>query len=101
PFVLGNLTNNWNQVCNAGFVLAALALAEEEPSLAREVIAGVRETLPYAMAAYEPAGAYPEGPVYWGYGTRFNILILAALESALGQDFGLGRRPGFDRTVLF
>lgn len=101
PFVRGNLTNNWNQVCNGGFLLAALALADEEPDLARQVIAGLRETLPFAMAAYAPDGAYPEGPVYWGYGTRYNILILAALESALGQDFGLGELPAFNRTALF
>ncbi len=101
PFVQGNLTNNWNQVCNGGFLLAALALADEEPALARTVLAGVRETLPHAMAAYQPDGAYPEGPVYWGYGTGYNVLILAALESALGQDFGLGAMPAFDRTVLF
>lgn len=101
PFVKGNLTNNWNQVCNGGFLIAALAIAEDEPAIAREVLAGLRETLPVAMRAYEPDGAYPEGPVYWGYGTRYNVLVLAALESALGDDFGLGRLPGFDRTELF
>lgn len=101
PFVKGNLTNNWNQVCNAGFVLAALALAEDEPALLRRVLAGLQETLPSAMAAYAPDGAYPEGPVYWGYGTRFNILILAALESALGDDLGLSQQPAFDRTDWF
>ncbi len=101
PFVKGNLANNWNQVCNGGFVLAALALAEDEPALARQVLAGLRETLPHAMREYAPDGAYPEGPVYWGYGTSYNVLILAALESALGHDFGLGGEPAFDRTVLF
>jgi hypothetical protein len=39
--------------------------------------------------------------VYWGYGTRYTVLILAALESALGQDFGLSKLPAFDRTALF
>lgn len=101
PFVLGNLTNNWNQVCNGGFVMAALALADEEPEMARRVIAGMRETLPHAMTEYAPDGGYPEGPVYWGYGTRYNIYILAALQTALGQDFGLSSQPGFDRTVMF
>ncbi|HWA26609.1 MAG TPA: heparinase II/III family protein [Lacunisphaera sp.] len=101
PFVKGNLTNNWNQVCNGGFLIAALAIAEDEPELARAVIAGLRETLPVAMAAYQPDGAYPEGPVYWGYGTRFNVIILAALETALGDAFGLDRLAGFDRTELF
>lgn len=101
PFVKGNLTNNWNQVCNGGFLIAALAIAEDEPEMARAVIAGLRETLPVAMAAYQPDGAYPEGPVYWGYGTRYNVIILAALESALGDAFGLDRLTGFDRTELF
>jgi hypothetical protein len=101
PFVRGNLHNNWNQVCNGGFLLASLAIADEEPALAREVIAGVRATLPYAMAAYVPDGAYPEGPVYWGYGTRYTVYLLAALESALGRDFGLGDSPAFDRTALY
>ncbi|HEX2860211.1 MAG TPA: heparinase II/III family protein [Lacunisphaera sp.] len=101
PFVKGNLTNNWNQVCNGGFLIAALALAEDEPEMARAVLAGLRETLPAAMAAYQPDGAYPEGPVYWGYGTRYNVLIFAALESALGHAFGLDQLAGFDRTELF
>ncbi|HEY4302766.1 MAG TPA: heparinase II/III family protein [Candidatus Didemnitutus sp.] len=101
PFVKGNLTNNWNQVCNGGFVIAALAIAEDEPERARTVIAGLRETLPQAMAAYSPDGAYPEGPIYWGYGTWFNVLLLSALDTALGNDFGLGAQRGFDRTALF
>ncbi len=101
PFVRGNLHNNWNQVCNGGFVLAALAVAEHEPALARDVIAGLRATLPFALAAYAPDGAYPEGPVYWGYGTRYTVYLFAALESALGTDFGLGRALAFDRTALY
>ena len=101
PFVGNNLHNNWNQVCNGGFVLAALALADEEPELARIVLDGVRETLPYALAAYRPDGAYPEGPVYGGFGTRYPVYLLAALETALGDDLGLGDAPAFDRTALY
>lgn len=101
PFVGNNLHNNWNQVCNGGFLAAALAIAEREPELARFVIAGLRETLPFALKGYAPDGAYPEGPVYWGYGTRYTVLILAALESALGTEFGLSKLSAFDRTALF
>ncbi len=93
--------HNWNQVCNAGLLAAALALADEEPALARTVIAGVRRSLPLAMEAYAPDGAYPEGPGYWGYGTSYNVIALAALESALGTDFGLSAAPAFDRTALY
>jgi hypothetical protein len=93
--------HNWNQVCNGGLLAAALALAEDEPALARTVVAGARRSLPLAMAAYAPDGAYPEGPGYWGYGTSYNVIAIALCESALGTDFGLAGTPAFDRTALY
>lgn len=93
--------HNWNQVCNGGMLAAALALADEEPELARIVIDGARQSLPLAMAAYQPDGAYPEGPGYWDYGTGYNVLAIALLESALGTDLGLGEAPAFDRTARY
>ncbi len=93
--------HNWNQVCNGGLLAAALALAEDDPELARLVVAGVRRSLPLAMTAYAPDGAYPEGPGYWGYGTSYNVVALALLESAYGTDFGLSAAPGFDRTAEY
>jgi hypothetical protein len=92
---------NWNQVCNGGLLAAALSVADEEPDLARQVVEGVRKSLPLAMEAYEPDGAYPEGPAYWSYGTSYNVIILALLEGTLGTDFGLGDAPAFQRTVLY
>src|SRR5665213_884380 len=92
---------NWNQVCNGGLLTAALAIADEEPGIARMVISGVRETLPGSMTAYQPDGAYPEGPAYWAYGTTFNVVILDELQGVLGTDFGLGNAPAFDRTALY
>ena len=93
--------HNWNQVCNAGLLTAALALADEAPALARLVVNGACLSLPLAMDAYQPDGAYPEGPNYWGYGTTYNVIALAVLESALGSDFDLGKTPAFDRTALY
>ncbi len=98
-FVKSN--HNWNQVCNGGLLATALALADEEPALARLVVAGVRKSLPLAMAAYAPDGAYPEGPGYWVYGTGYNVIAIAELESALGTDFGLSKAASFDRTTLY
>ena len=93
--------NNWNQVCNGGLLAAALALADEEPALARTVIAGVRVSLPRAITAYDPDGAYPEEPGYWDYGTTYNVLALAMLDSALGTRCDLDRSPAFQRTALY
>ena len=42
-----------------------------------------------------------EGPGYWDYATSYNCIFLAALESALGTDFGLSQMPGFSETGLF
>ncbi len=53
------------------------------------------------MASYAPDGAWAEGPGYWAYATSYNVLMLAALESALGTDFGLADMPGFSQTGLF
>lgn len=90
---------NWNQVGNGGLLAAALALADEEPELARLVVEGARTSLQHAMGMYAPDGAYPEGPIYWGYGTNYNVLALAMLESSLGSDLGLSAAPGFNHTA--
>ena len=57
------VTNNWNQVCNAGMVLGALTVAAEEPDLAVRIIARALESVPRSMHEYSPDGAYPEGSV--------------------------------------
>lgn len=90
--------NNWNQVCNAGMVLGALAVADEQRELAAGIIARAIDGLPYAAKGYAPDGAYPEGPMYWDYGTTFHVLLIAALQKSLGSDFGLLKQPGFERT---
>jgi hypothetical protein len=92
-------TNNWNQVCNAGMAIGALAVAESERALAADMITRAINTVPKAMHEYAPDGAYPEGPGYWGYGTTFNVLLISALESTLGSDFNLTSQPGFLATA--
>lgn len=92
-------TNNWNQVCNAGVTVGALAVAESEPALAAQIIARAINTVPISMHEYSPDGAYPEGPGYWAYGTTFNVILISALQSVLGTDFGLAQQPGFLATA--
>ena len=94
-------TNNWNQVCHGGMTLGALAVLEDEPELAQQTLTRAIEGVPNAMKEYAPDGAYPEGPGYWGYGTTFNVVLLAALESVLGTDFGLSKAEGFWETPRF
>ena len=93
--------NNWNQVCNAGMTFGALAVKEDYPSLANEIIERAFASIPLSLEVYKPEGVYPEGYGYWGYGTTFNILFLCAVEKALGSDRGLSHSPGFLQTSDF
>jgi len=94
-------TNNWNQVCNAGLVMGALAIYDEEPVLAKAMIDKSVKSLPLGMQSYGPDGAYPEGFSYWGYGTGFQVTMMAALESALGTDYILSENKAFMRSPYF
>lgn len=95
-------SNNWNPVCHAGMVAGALAVADLEPALAEKTVRRALENLPRSMkAGYAPNGAYPEGPMYWGYGTEFTAVLLAMLDAAFGEDFGLAAQPGFSVTGDF
>ena len=94
-------TYNWNQVCNGGMTVGALAIADEEPNISAKIIAAGRESIPLAMAGFAPDGGWPEGPGYWNYATQYNIYYLAALKTALGTDFGLDKIPGFAETGNF
>ena len=86
--------HNWNQVCNGGIAIGALAIADEEPALAATILAHARRSLPRALDQYEPDGGWAEGPGYWHYATSYTVYLLAALDTALGNDFGLSDRPG-------
>ena len=93
--------HNWSQVCNGGLTVGALAVADEEPELAEFIVSHAVKTLPTPMAAHAPDGGFPEGPGYWNYATSYTVYMLAALESALGKDFGLSELPGFGETGWF
>ncbi|MBK7405248.1 MAG: hypothetical protein IPJ41_11600 [Phycisphaerales bacterium] len=93
--------HNWNQVCNGGLALGALAIADEAPDLAAEVLHAGLESLPLAMREFAPDGGWGEGPGYWHYATTYNVEHLAALQTALGSDFGLSEFPGFSGTGEF
>ncbi|MCG6925723.1 MAG: heparinase II/III family protein [Acidobacteria bacterium] len=94
-------TNNWGQVCHGGLTAGALAVMEDEPDLAARTVHSALDNVTASMAVYAPRGSYPEGPGYWSYGTTYNVVLIAALESALGTDFGLSRAPGFEVTGQF
>ena len=95
----GNI--NWNQVCNGGISIGALAIAEHIPDVASKILCTAIESVLLPMKAYEPDGGGYEGPTYWDYGSRYNVLFLDALDNSLGTDFGLSSMEGFRRSGDF
>ena len=92
---------NWNLVCNGGMTVGALAIAESEPEKAGAILRSAIDSVPKAMSNYGLDGGWIEGPGYWEYGTHYAVVMLAALESALGRDFSLANQPGFSKAGRF
>lgn len=88
-------SHNWNQVCNAGMSLGMLAIQEDYPEKAKELMGRAQKSIVLPLKDYGPDGAYPEGYAYWGYGTSFQVLYHDAIEKAFGSSFGLNESPGF------
>jgi len=92
---------NWNQVCNGGLTIGALAIADRYPIECNTILNHAIKGLPYALASYAPDGGWAEGPGYWSYATRYTVFMLEALKTALGTDFDLTSAPGLDKAGLF
>jgi hypothetical protein len=96
-----NSEHNWNQVCNMGLSIGALAIADTDGAVAGEILANAVASLPRALKTYAPDGAWGEGPGYWSYATSYTAYGLAAMDTALGTDFGLSGIPGLDKAGFF
>lgn len=92
---------NWNQVCNGGMIIGALAIAETDPSYAERIIPAAVKSLPRALKSYGPDGAWGEGPGYWSYATHYTAYALTALDTALGNTFGLLEIDGLSKAGAF
>ena len=92
---------NWNQVCNSGLIIGALAIADTDAKYAQTIVTSAVKSLPVAIGTYEPDGAWTEGPGYWSYATHYTVYGLAALNTALGTDFDLSKTEGLRQAGLF
>ena len=93
--------HNWNQVCNGGMIVGALAIADIEPGYAERIIPAAVKSLPLALKSYGPDGAWGEGPGYWSYATHYTAYGLTALQTALGNTFGLLDIDGLSKAGSF
>ena len=96
-----NIEYNWNQVCNSAVVGTALALYELIPEEAQRYIAKSLESIQRGASVYGPDGIYPEGYGYWYYGTAFQVLMIEYVRTALGQEIGIEKYPGFLKSAEF
>ncbi|MCX5644681.1 MAG: heparinase II/III family protein [Phycisphaerae bacterium] len=92
---------NWNQVCNGGMIVGALAIAETDPSYAERIVPAAVKSLPFALKSYGPDGAWGEGPGYWSYATHYTAYALTALDTALESTFGLLDVDGLSKAGYF
>lgn len=70
-------TNNWNAVCNAGVMGAAIYL-EQDPARLAEILAKGLRSLDDYLDTFDRDGGSSEGPGYWSYGFG-NYTIIAHL----------------------
>ncbi len=87
--------SNWNQVCFGGMTLGALAVQSVYPQAAAQLLALAKANIAHGLKPYAPDGVYPEGPAYWGYGTGYQVLMIAALRSATGDTWQIEKTLGF------
>jgi hypothetical protein len=93
--------HNWSLVCNGGLAVGSLAIADEEPAAAREILESGLKAVQGAMANFGPDGSWNEGPGYWGYTLQYTSYYLGALQSALGTMAGLEKSPGLSQAGIF
>jgi hypothetical protein len=93
--------NNWNEICNSGLTVGALAVAEEDRNLSGKIVNAAVQSLPNGLSIYKPDGAYPEGPGYWHGGQTYSELMIFALKDVLGSDFNFSKTEGLSVTGDF
>ncbi len=92
-------TGNWNSWSYGGLIIAVTAVFESYPSECAALIAEAVENLPtHSMSILSPAGSYSEGASYHRIGIEFTVLLIEALKTTLGSDFGLSQVDGFKET---
>ena len=93
-------TNNWNAVCTAGVVGAALATIEPRKDRATFVAAAERSTT-YFLSGFTDDGYCSEGMGYWNYGFGNFIVLSETLVQATGGKVDLLAAKKAKAAALF
>ena len=93
--------NNWNPVTNGGLGIGAMAIMNEYPNEAAQMVVQCVSAIPHSLMEYYPDGSFPEGVAYWSYMSENFIDFLAALRSGLGKSYKLEEFTGFSKTGYY
>lgn len=97
-----HMKNNWGQVLNAGLVVSCIAFHELFPDRAERLMdRAIADNAKVADFIYSPDGIYPEGHMYWIYGTSYQIMMICALNHYRGTDNGLSDCKGFAKSAWY
>lgn len=93
-------TNNWNAVCHAGLIGAALLLDDDRSERA-ELVAAFEADTAYFIDGYTDDGFCEEGLSYWVYGFGHYVMGTEAIRRATGGRLDLLARPKVARIASF
>ena len=92
-------SSNFNGIINGGVVAAAIATLEYDTDEALAYISNSLRSLEYSMAMLPPSGGWSEGIHYWSLNMESVCDILAAMQCAFGNSYGLTDAQGMPTTI--
>jgi hypothetical protein len=95
-----NTTNNWNAVCHAGVLGAALLLVDD-PATRAEFAAAFEALTPLYLSGFGDDGYCHESLGYWNYGFGHYLVGAEALRHATGGQTDLLSLPKVRRIAEF
>ncbi len=93
-------TNNWNAVCLAGTVGAALAVIDS-PEERAFFIAAAEKSIPYFLSGFTADGYCSEGTGYWNYGFGHYVLLAETLRQATSDQLDWMEVPKVERIATY
>lgn len=92
--------SNWNAVCHANMIVAALALIEDRNERAAYVEAGERG-MRFFLESFLDDGYCTEGMGYWNYGYGHFLKLVFAVKKATGDKVDYSRSPRAPRALAY
>lgn len=103
-------TDSTNAVASSGMMIGALAILgyvddDSASSAYSETIYllgnNLQNLIQYGLDIYAPDGSYIESATYWEYATSNLFRMVMAINSAAGDDYGLMKTWGLDKTCYY